>query len=84
MTVFPFTLKDDRPQVADSTETEISLLVLKGIDGLHTDFTHSTYKLLSLIGSRSYFPLPPQSGSSTLKLHSSFIKLDAEKSTLIL
>jgi hypothetical protein len=35
---------------------ELAILLVKGVDGIFTDFVHSTYKTFCLYGSRSNFP----------------------------
>ncbi len=36
---------------------ELAILLVKGVDGIFTDFVHSTYKTFCLYGSRSNFPV---------------------------
>ena len=57
MTVLPFTLKNDKLQLTPTLDMELAILLVKGVDGIFTDFVHSTYKTFCLYGSRSNFPV---------------------------
>lgn len=35
---------------------ELAILIFKGVDGVFTDFSHTTYKTFCLYGSKSLFP----------------------------
>jgi len=53
---------------------ELAILIVKGVDGIFTDFVHSTYKTFCLYGSRSNFPFltaNDQKSSSVITLASS-------------
>ena len=56
LTVIPYSLKNDLLQLTPTLDAEIAILIVKGVDGVFTDFVHSTYKSFCLYGSKSNFP----------------------------
>lgn len=55
--MLPFSLKNDFLQLTPTLDAEIAILLLKGVDGIFTDFVHSTYKAFCLYGSKSNYPV---------------------------
>ena len=43
MSVFPFTLRDDKLKFENSIANETAVVVLKGVDGVYADYAISTY-----------------------------------------
>ena len=57
MSVFPFTLRDDKLKFENSIANETAVVVLKGVDGVYADYAISTYQSLTLLGSKSNWPI---------------------------
>ena len=53
LTVIPFTLADDKVIFGSDDSIQTKSLVLKGIDGVFSDYISGTLRALSLIGSQS-------------------------------
>ena len=56
LAVHVYQLKDDQVQYLNSIEDETAMVIIKGVDGVHSDYTLSMYTSLSLLGSRSDWP----------------------------
>jgi len=56
LAVHPYTLQDDNLQFESTVYDEVNLWVKKGIDGIFTEFPHSTNVLFTHLGNNSNFP----------------------------
>jgi len=53
LTVIPFTLADDKVNFGDNDSIQTKSVVIKGVDGIYSDYVSGTLRVLSLIGSQS-------------------------------
>ena len=56
LAVHPYTLKDDNCQYRDNSFLETQLYVDNGIDGVFTEYCHTTYELFLGFGSKANWP----------------------------
>lgn len=56
MAVHPYTFKDDHLTYTATPQTEAQFYVDKGVDGLFTEFPHSTLDMFTIMGTKSPFP----------------------------
>ena len=73
MTVFPCFLRDDQILYGNSEADQTKTVVMKGVDGIFTDFVSSTLRAVTLIGTQSTLAL--QSNVTILTFNEAIISL---------